>query len=420
MKTDFYTNKYFYIVIIVTLLSVKAGEGTWNDASRMATIQSLVEHHTVIIDDSEFINTGDKVFINGHFYSDKPVITSVFGAIAYFPLYYLGINFEGSNNLVYYLIVLIVIKSFWLAGLFGFYKSLDILGAERNTCLVLTVALGFCSLYFTWSAVFNNHLVAASNLALGFYYLLKYRYVKSLGRYTFYAGLFFTLAGCADHATAIFFVGFAIYLFLVRPAAWKHWFYYFIPVVFLAVPNLIFNYLISGQVLPFQLVPSYFEYKGSPWSKPKNLTGDNINNLPFMIQYGFSMLFGGKGFIIYNPILLIGIPCLIMEIVRKRRYYLEAIVAGVCSMIIILFYSAVSRDYSGWSYSIRWFVPLLPFLLIFTFRYLEHVEKPVRKYTFTSLCILSCLIALIGTINPWSSLAHTDIPLYANLLQLTN
>jgi hypothetical protein len=37
----------------------------------MATVQTLVEQGTFIIDRTEFNRTGDKVFIDGHFYSDK-------------------------------------------------------------------------------------------------------------------------------------------------------------------------------------------------------------------------------------------------------------------------------------------------------------------------------------------------------------
>lgn len=415
---NFYSNKYFYIVIVITLLSIKPSTSGWNDASRMATIQSLVEHHTFIIDDSDFIGTGDKVFINGHYYSDKPVAASVIGAIVYFPLYYMGVELEQDANLAYYLIVLIAIKFFWLAGLFYFYKSLVILGAERNTCLVSTTALGFCSLYFTWSAVFNNHLIAASCLIPGFYYILKYRYVEPLSHNVFNAGLFFALAGCLDHATAIFFVGFAIYIYLSRSTNRKAQFYYFIPLVFTVIPILTINYLISGQFLPFQLVSSYFVYDGSVWTKGKTLTGAKVNDLLFMIEYGSKMLFWEKGFIIYNPLLIIGIPCLIMEIVKKRTYYKEAIVTGICSVIIILYYVATSRNYSGGSYSIRWFIPLLPFLLIFIFRYLEHIEIPGRKQIFTFLCIVSCLFALIGIIDPWTSKKYGDVPIYANLLEL--
>ena len=62
---------------------------TWNDESRMATIQSLVESKTLVIDHSDFAATGDKVFVAGHFYSDKPPLPAILGAITYAPFTHL-------------------------------------------------------------------------------------------------------------------------------------------------------------------------------------------------------------------------------------------------------------------------------------------------------------------------------------------
>lgn len=46
----------------------------------MATVQALAEQGTFIIDHTEFNRTGDKVSVNGHFYSDKTPLLSVAAA----------------------------------------------------------------------------------------------------------------------------------------------------------------------------------------------------------------------------------------------------------------------------------------------------------------------------------------------------
>src|SRR5689334_2873895 len=71
--------------------------GGWNDGSRLAAVESLVERGTLAIDDSVFVTpprelvergtppyspdtagnvtgTYDRLYINGHFYSDKPAV----------------------------------------------------------------------------------------------------------------------------------------------------------------------------------------------------------------------------------------------------------------------------------------------------------------------------------------------------------
>ena len=50
---------------------------SWQEESRMATVQTLVEQGTFAIDHTDFNRTGDKVFVNGHFYSDKTPLLSV-------------------------------------------------------------------------------------------------------------------------------------------------------------------------------------------------------------------------------------------------------------------------------------------------------------------------------------------------------
>jgi hypothetical protein len=77
----------YLLVIALALVTTHAAPGSWNAASRIATVQSLVEYHTFVIDKTAFIGTGDKVFIGGHFYSDKPPMPSVLGAAVYWPLY---------------------------------------------------------------------------------------------------------------------------------------------------------------------------------------------------------------------------------------------------------------------------------------------------------------------------------------------
>src|SRR5207253_10504000 len=81
--------------------------GSWNDGSRLAAVESIIDHHTLAIDDSIFVRvpadaavtgrapytvqnddllqfgTRDKLLINGHFYSDKPAVISFLMAGCY-------------------------------------------------------------------------------------------------------------------------------------------------------------------------------------------------------------------------------------------------------------------------------------------------------------------------------------------------
>lgn len=84
----------------VAAVSARPWAGSWNDASRLATVESLVDRHTFAIDDSIFVRpqppgqpggdetraplvTQDKLFIAGRFYSDKPPVPALLMAGLY-------------------------------------------------------------------------------------------------------------------------------------------------------------------------------------------------------------------------------------------------------------------------------------------------------------------------------------------------
>src|SRR5512138_2390469 len=73
----------FIVFFLLWAYLTKVDTHSWQEESRMATVQTLAEQGTFIIDRTEFNRTGDKVFIDGHFYSDKTPLLSVSAAGLY-------------------------------------------------------------------------------------------------------------------------------------------------------------------------------------------------------------------------------------------------------------------------------------------------------------------------------------------------
>src|SRR5438270_12895490 len=74
------------VVVIATgvaALSTRPYAGSWNDGSRLAAVESLVDYHTWAIDDSIFAGTRVKMWIDGHFYSDKSPVPTLWLVIVY-------------------------------------------------------------------------------------------------------------------------------------------------------------------------------------------------------------------------------------------------------------------------------------------------------------------------------------------------
>jgi hypothetical protein len=220
-----------------------------------------------------------------------------------------------------------------------------------------------------------------------------------------------------DNPVAIVYIGFLI-LSLFHPVLREKIHYYLIPLLLTAIPTIYLNYAISGSVLPFTIHKSFFEYPGSIWTQSgpqsEQLSGVAANPGFFVLSYSIGMLLGPKGFMLYNPLLFIALTCLLMETRGGRMFRKEAIVIGLSSFILVFYYIFMTSNYSGSSYSIRWFVPLLPLFFFFCSSYFEKYTNK-RHYLFWSLSIISSIIAFIGAMYPWSPIELNAIPIISNI-----
>ena len=404
--------RLIFVLVLIALCMTHSAPQSWNDLSRMGTLQALVESGSFVIDKTEFAGTGDKVFIGGHFYSDKPPVPSVLGAAVYFPLHHLGFRLINGPTFAYYLITLLTVTLFWLFGTLAFFHSLSFTGLDPERRLLASLALGFGSLYFTWSQTLNSHGMAAGSLAIGFYFLLRARYEGHVNRNLAVAGLFLSLAATADMPTGIYYAAFGLYIArdpLLRRAA----IFYVAPLLATLVPSLAIDYSIHHSVLPVQIFRTYFQYAGSPWVGSGQLSGTHANDLDFFRTYAVRSLVGPRGFLLYNPLLVIAIWGIGRTIWRKGPFFYEAVTIAAASTVMLLYYWTYTNNYGGWSYSIRWFVPMLPLLFFFLCPYFEAFD-PRRRRWFQALLCASVVIAAVGAANPWSPVGDTDVPLIVN------
>src|SRR5262249_19665936 len=72
----------FLAALAVAAASARDHAGGWNDGSRLAAAESLVDRGTWAIDGSAFV-TMDKLRIGGRFYSDKPPVPNLLLAADY-------------------------------------------------------------------------------------------------------------------------------------------------------------------------------------------------------------------------------------------------------------------------------------------------------------------------------------------------
>lgn len=366
----------------------------------MATVQSLVESGTFAIDHSVFVNTVDKVYVKGHFYSEKPPLLGVLGAAVYWPLRHLGLPLKTSRSIAYSLITFVIVGGSCLLCLACFLAELQRRQVSFNAALTMTGTLAVGTLYFPYSTTFASHGFAASWLFIGFHCVLQAQRAVRRDLWLFLAGLSFSLAAGADYATILFLLAFGAYV-LIKSNLRNGFVFYLAPALLILGSTLSINFAISGSLKPMTLRPELFHYPGSYWnSATEQLTGVSHNSWAFALRYGARCLFGPQGFLLYNPLLWIGIYESLRIILRRSALWVEALIILAASATMAAYYFISSSNYGGWCYSIRWLIPVIPLVWFFAFKFLERLSL-AREVAFSALLLVSFIIAAVGAYDPW-------------------
>src|SRR4051794_37259739 len=134
-----------------------------DELARLATVQALVEHRTLAIDDTTFAaETRAKIQRNGHWYSNQPPTLSVLLAGTYWILHHFGHSFAVNPNWVMYLLTLVgtTLPVAFAGGLVYRMGRLFELHRPWRAGLALAVVLG--SGFISYATVLNAHAPAAA------------------------------------------------------------------------------------------------------------------------------------------------------------------------------------------------------------------------------------------------------------------
>jgi hypothetical protein len=375
--------------------------------SRLATIDSLVARHTFAVDDSPFVHSVDKVRIGGHFYSHQPPAIAVAGAAFYYPLFKLGyrlpLEYPAGDRPgpAFPLLVFALDGAATVFTLVLFYAMLGWTGLGKPAKVLMTAALGIGTLFFSYSITLNSHSFAGALLFAGFYSAVAAKRRGMPGRMLFLSGLAFSLAGAADHGTAVFYPVFGLYLLFQKPPK-RRLLLYLLPLALTVLPTLCYYYWISGSPGPVATRAEFFDYPGSVWNTPggANLTGTSLNPPAVALRQVFRCLFGSHGFLVYNPLLWIALWSALRRLVRGGEWRDETLAAAIASLVMAGYFFLYCTNHGGACYSVRWFVALVPvgwFLAWDFFRLLSARRLAVFLVVFA----VAGFYAFAGALDPW-------------------
>jgi hypothetical protein len=406
--------------------------GAWNDGSRLATVESLVDHHTLAIDHSIFVavppaedpearnpyiqndpemadllrkGTRDKLLIRGRFYSDKSPVPALFMALLYQALQVLtGLTARRQPEAFCYALTLASSGLAYVASVWAVFRTGRVLRLAPAFCLALAGSLALATVAPVYSRQVNNHILllgVAAVLMLAFARLAE---VVRAGRPSWallawagtLAGLGYAIdlgAGPPLLISSMLLVawrcrsGRALAVFALAALPW------------LALHHAV-NYATGGTFQPANAVPEYFQWEGCPFNAT-NLTGTwNHPDFGHFLLYAVALLFGKHGFIGHTLPLLLALPGLVILLWRRTAEWPELVFAGLCCGGTWLAYAATSTNYSGVCCSIRWFVPLLAPAYYVLAVLLKHY--PGRRADFLILSGWgTVLIGLAWGYGPW-------------------
>jgi hypothetical protein len=405
---------------VVAVLSARPYAGSWNDGSRLAAVEALVDYHTFAIDDSIFVSpphegptapyprdepllrngTCDKLLIDGHYYSDKPAVISLLMAGVYQVWEWCGGPTARQRPDLFCLLMTLATSGVaYVVAVACTYRLGRTVGISQGLCLALAASLGFATIALPYVRHVNNHIMllgVAAALFLGLVRLAVHTPGKQMPWWLLvWVG---TLAGVAynlDLGTGPMLLMCLTVLLAYRCRRITALAIFGFATLPWLVTHHIINYALGGTFTPMNAVAAYSLWPGCPFTA-QNLTGGWSHTPGHFFVYLASLLVGKRGFVTHDLPLFLAVPALIALLRRRPAELPELVFAGCWAGGTWLLYGALSNNSSGACCSIRWFVPLLAagyFVLAVGLR-----EYPAWRRDFF---VLSGWGAVLGALMWW-------------------
>ena len=317
-----------------------------NEASRFATIQAVAEQHTFAIEHTNF-RTVDKLFFDGHLYSDKPPFLAWAVGVALRPvLAVTGWNFYTHYHLLVYLVDLLMggaVNILLFLWLFNMFRRVRRGSLEAKFLLALGSVAG--SWLLSYSVVIDNHTPAA--LCVLGAYVAVWKFAR---RPTYKAAALAALAcgflGALEiPAGVIFSLALIPALALTSPKEKRMEYLLTAACVVGASALAVFalNYAAYRRPLPLYIAP------GGSFSP-------GVGQKSFW-SYAVECLFTCRGVFSYQPFLLLALPGVWS---LRRRLGAAELSTLAATAAFAIFYLVMTNEFGGAAYGFRYLIPVIP------------------------------------------------------------
>jgi hypothetical protein len=384
----------------------------WNSNSRLALVKAVVDEKRFEIDTyhlGSFI-TMDESFVNGHFYSDKAIGSSLIGMAFYIPIRSLFsrihyvLKIQAFKELMTFLVISLL-SAFLAPLLYSFAKQIS---NRSGHALLVTAVICFGTAFYKYSTIYYGHTLAGLFLFTVFFIWFNIKNEEKINPLkVLISGYFLGYAIATEYPTVIIVLCLAFYIFYVLKKKhclldWKTYIYLIVGMVVPLSLLLIYNAVVFGH--PLKTGYSYEVFQIFVEGHSDGLIGIGWPDLSAL----FYMTFHTKmGIFWQSPVLLLAFVGW-FRMWKNSSYQAEALLSFG---IVLIYFLVMSGYYIWWGGAVftpRNVIPVFPFFAI----PLVFLTQKWEKLSMILLAIPSIIQMLIVTAaSNRGIIAYTHIPL---------
>ena len=394
--------------LLIALLTKTTPESA-HEFSRLGTVESLVERQTFQLDDSTFIDTLDKIYRDGHYYSHQPPLLALAEAPVYWALSLPGLRFNNRGRLVLTYLFSLSTNGLALAFTIIVFRAILSLGGVAPPARDLyAVLLPLGTWLLPYGLVANNHGISGLLLAVTIYCLLKIDcHGVTLAR-LWGAGLAMGALSAIEWLPLMSFVPLVIGAFVWRGnLTLRQGLVLAAGMLAPLAAHAVANVRITGDVIPAGFHHELFAYPGSAFDD-RTLTGTiKYDSAGAAASYAWQSLVAGKGYFAFAPILALGLIAGIVEWrwwARARGMHLVLVVGTLASLAASII---TTNNFGGGAVGFRHATYLAPAMLTLLLPWLAApaTAAPPRRVVVLVVAALSMVLMIVfASPRPWAPL----------------
>ncbi len=385
-----------------------------DELSRLATVQAMVERHSLAIEKTNFAFIRAKIERGRHWYSDQPPTMAALLYGPYWTIRQLGLTFRENPDWVMYLLTVIGVTLPVAAAGGLVYRMGRLFELPRPWRAALALAVVLATGLISYATVLNAHAPAAA-LVLASAACLIHITIARRGPYGILwiavAGFCAALAAAIDPPAGVFLLLFIPVVLALRVPVRLRIAGLLLYVLGAVGPLALHTALtvpVTGDLRPGMFHPELrFIRDEVPADDPGRLIDDDETASVWRsVGHSLSRLIGafigGHGLFSHFPILIVGILGVSMVMHRHwpitTKLLASVTIAG--GLLIILAYAICRVDWRYAMFGSRWFIVFLPLTLFWAGAWLRRSHRPASWIVVAVFLAFSVTVSLLGATGP--------------------